>query len=72
MDSKVLQREVNKLLTVRDLRKMFRVSAQTVHAWRDKKNLPTVVIPSDRRPAIRFVETEIRSWAKQHDMEIYQ
>jgi hypothetical protein len=69
MRAEQLQSLLTGLLDIKDMKKMFRVSGWTLHKWRAKPGpnktvLPAVVIPGTGRPALRFVEPEVREWAK--------
>jgi hypothetical protein len=66
VDTKKLQTLVNRLLTVQELRLGFgNVTAVTIHSWRHRDKLPTVIIPGKERPSIRFFLPDVQRWAKQ-------
>jgi hypothetical protein len=72
MKSKAIQKQVDGLWTVGDLRHRFRVTGMTVHLWRTNRGLPAVVIGGGLRPTIRFVPAEVRTWAKSVGLEMYE
>lgn len=59
-----LQRELRGLWTVQDVCERYGVTAMSVHLWRER-GLPTLVLEGEKRPAIRFVPTDVREWRKQ-------
>lgn len=66
MTSVELQRQMDDLWAVQDVCEVYGVTPMTVHLWRRDRNppMPAVVIPGVKRPAVRFVESEVRAWAK--------
>lgn len=63
MNSAQIQRQLDGLWTAQDVCAEYGVTAMTVHLWR-AKGMPAVVIPGQKRPAIRFVRQEVQSWAR--------
>lgn len=70
MKSSKIQKQVDNLLTVKDLQLLFRVSVQTIHVWRNQKQLPCIIIEGDQRPAVRFVESDVREWARKQQIKM--
>lgn len=67
-----LEREISKLWTAIDVQRVLRISHQTLQVWRRDYNLPTVCIRGDTRPALRFVPKDVRTWARQNNVRIYE
>jgi len=65
--TKRLQKELNACWTVQVMSSIFEVSTTTIHDWRRDLNLPAVVIPGESRPALRFVPSEVKVWAKAYN-----
>lgn len=64
-----LQKQMDDLWTTRDLHLIFGREPMTIHLWR-RKGLPAIVIPSDQRPAIRFVPVDVIAWAKKNNIKV--
>lgn len=71
MNSTELQRLLERCWTIHDLSEMFQVSGMTIHNWRAYRGLPALVIPGDSRPALRFVPSEVRKWAKENGVKVH-
>ena|SRR5262245_15945381 len=68
MDTRKLQTQLNQLLTVQELRMAFgEVTAVTIHTWRHREGLPTIVVPGLERPSIRFHLPDVQRWAKENN-----
>jgi len=65
MKTAALQKQLDRLITVKQAMYMFDVSQPTIQSWRDK-GMPTVIVKSKERPAIRFVVDDIKAWAKEN------
>jgi hypothetical protein len=66
VDTKKLQTELDRLLTVQELKKGFgNVAAVTIHTWRNRKELPHLVVRGAARDSIRFYLPDVQKWAKQ-------
>lgn len=63
-----LSDELTKLWTVADLVEIFGKSSMTIHIWRRKKLLPTIVIAGRGRDTIRFSPESVEQWAKVNDI----
>lgn len=70
LTSETIQKNVNELLTLKQVAKMFRVSEMTVYTWKRWQKLPFIVIPSDQRPAIRFHPVDVAKWAKREGIAV--
>ena len=70
--TKKLESEISRLWTVSDMERKFRVTYQTLKNWRRDKDLPTVCIRGEAKPALRFVPVDVRAWARQHGITIYE
>lgn len=70
--TKRIEEAVNKLWTMRDLERIFRVTSQTIQNWRNARALPTVCIRGDGLPALRFVPADVRRWAEANNVRIYE
>lgn len=66
--------KINKMLeglwTVHDMRREFGVCEMTLYNWRHTLALPVVVLPNRSKPAVRFVPEEIERWARQRGIEM--
>ena len=67
-----LQKTLDQLMTAGQVRQSFQkpISAMTLHLWRRNKGLPTIVIPGDSRPAIRFLPAQVAEWARGEGIKI--
>lgn len=63
MNSAELQKHLNGSWTAQDVCTEYGVTAMTVHLWR-ARGLPAIVIPGQKRPAIRFVPSEVKAWTR--------
>ena len=70
LDRSKLEAALAELLTIKKLCKMFRVSEMTVYTWKRYRGLPFISVPSDARPAIRFLPQEVAAWAKREGIAI--
>lgn len=66
-----LQDQLEGLWTTDDVCKVLHRTAMTIHAWRSTRDLPAVEVPGAKRPAIRFVASDVLAWAKENDMPTY-
>lgn len=71
MKSNALQKRLTDCWNTQDLMRRFRVTAMTIHLWRDQRGLPAVIIPGDKRPTIRFIPEEVQKWAKDNNVIMY-
>lgn len=62
MKPKQLREAISKLWTIKDVQDHFGVSGMTIHHWRNRKGLPTVIIPGTGRATIRFIPAEVIDW----------
>lgn len=60
--AKELNAQLEGLWTMREVCDRFQISEITLRSWRNKFGLPTVVLPSRLRDAVRFIPEEIRAW----------
>jgi hypothetical protein len=60
------QKGLDKLITAAEVRRALGISTMTLHIWRRRRGLPTVVIPGEGRNTIRFLPDEVADWAKQN------
>ena len=72
MQSSALQKKLGGLWTTRDLVQKFRVTAMTIHQWRQARELPALVLEGTGRPAVRYVPDEVRSWAKKRNVPLHE
>lgn len=72
MQSSALQKQLEGLWTTQDLIRRFRVTAMTIHQWRQTRNLPALVLEGAGRPAIRYVPDDIRNWAKASKQSLHE
>jgi hypothetical protein len=63
--AKELNAQLTGLWTMREVCDRFEISEITLRSWRNKFGLPTVVLPSRLRDAVRFIPEEIRAWMAQ-------
>ena len=68
--NKKLQDLLRDLWTIHDVCAALSVTPPTLMSWRNKRNLPTVIIPGDRRDTVRFIPEEIESWAKEANIPV--
>ncbi len=71
MSGAELQRFLDKCWTINDMIAAFRVTGMTIHNWRTQRGLPAIVISGDRRPALRFMPSEVAEWARQNDVPMH-
>jgi hypothetical protein len=71
MKSVALQKKLDDLWSTQDLMVRFRVTAMTIHLWRENRALPALVIPGAKRPTVRFVPTEVENWAKSNKVQMF-
>ena len=62
LSSNEIQKALAGTVTARTICERYGISIVTLHTWR-ALGLPCVVIPALGRPAVRFVEAEVRAWA---------
>ena len=67
-----LQKQLDALLTITDVCRMFGKSAQTIFTWRQFQGLPYITIPGSGRDTIRFERREVKRWAKKENKEVVQ
>jgi hypothetical protein len=63
-----LQKFLDRCWTINDMINAFQVTGMTIHNWRAQRGLPTVVISGDRRPALRFMPSEVAEWARRNNV----
>src|SRR5262245_13975406 len=63
-----LQQELDSLWTMRDVCAALGRTAMTIHNWRRQKGLPSLNVPGDYRPAVRYVPEDVRRWAIANDI----
>lgn len=59
------------LLTSDDLCKMFRKTPLTIINWRKYYNLPVLLIPGNKKSAVRFDKDAVVKWANDRGKRIY-
>ena len=58
---------LHSLLSWKEIIEAFVVNPHTEKAWREKLNMPHVIIPGEGRTIIRYIPEEVASWAKAHN-----
>ena len=71
MTTGALQKKLNELWNTQDLMSRFRVTAMTIHLWRENRGLPALVIPGDKRDTVRFIPLDVQNWARVNDVPMY-
>jgi hypothetical protein len=66
-----LQNQLRALWTTADVCRLFKVTSMTVITWRQNRGLPALEVPGTKRPAIRFIPSEVLAWAKRNDVLTY-
>lgn len=51
--------------------KLLKKKPLTVSLYRQLKGLPFVKIPGDGKDAIRYIEADVRAWAKENGYKVY-
>ena len=72
MQSPALQKKLEGLWTTQDLVRRFRVTAMTIHQWRQARDLPALVLEGEGRPAIRYVPEDVRAWAEAKKVPLHE
>lgn len=58
------------LWTIRDVAKAFGKTPMTINTWRREKEFPSVDVPGDKRPAVRFIPADVIAWAKLNNIPV--
>lgn len=66
-----LQKQLEALWTTADVCSVLRRTSMTVHTWRQTRGLPALEVPGSKRPAIRFVPSDVYAWAKKNEVDVY-
>lgn len=69
MDQQI-QSQFNNLWTTQDLCRLFDCTPQTITNWRNRRNLPAIIIPGGMKPTVRFVPEAILAWAKANQVGV--
>lgn len=69
-DARRLEQTLATLWTIRDVSRAFGRTPMTINTWRRDRHLPSIEVPGDRRPAIRFIPEDVIKWAASNHEEI--
>ena len=62
--TKRLQREVDQLLDVHQVARLFGRTTMTISLWRRQQKMPTVTMIKGERTIYRFVPDDVVKWAR--------
>lgn len=65
-----LQALMDETWTTTELARRARCTTMTIHTWRKKAGLPSIVIKGDSRPAVRFVPADVKAWARDQQITL--
>jgi hypothetical protein len=64
LSSNRLRKELDDLLTTRELARRFKVSTMTIYNWRRYQKLPVIIIDATNKHAVRFHQGDVNKWAR--------